>query len=88
MKKFLSDILLFLVILFCPWWLAAMLGIFLLFYFKTYNEIILFGLIMDIYYSKLAPSFSLLDYKNTLISLLLLIVAHLIKKRLKFYVNQ
>ncbi len=87
-KKIISDTVLFLVILLCPWWLSVILGVALLFYFKNYSEIVLFGLIMDIYYTKLAPSFNIFDYKITLFYLVLLIASYFIKKRLKFYSNQ
>ncbi len=87
-KKIISDIVLFLVILLCPWWLSIILGVALLFYFKSYSEIVLFALIMDIYYAKLAPSFNIFDYKTTLFFIVLLIISHFVKKHLKFYSNK
>lgn len=84
-KKVALNIILFFVILLLPWWVSVILGIALLFYFKNYSEIIVFGLIMDIYYAKLAPSFNIFDYKLTLFFLTLYIFSHFLKKRLKFY---
>jgi len=68
-----------------PWWVTAILATVTLYYFRSYNEIILFGLVMDIYYSHLSPDFHLLDYRFTLFSLILLISSFYIKKRLKYY---
>ena len=86
-KKIILDIILFFVILLCPWWLAVALAIALLFYFKNFSEIILFGLIMDIYYAKFAPSFNLFDYKLTLFFLVLYFISSFLKKRLKYYAD-
>jgi hypothetical protein len=84
-KKTVLNIILFFVIILCPWWLSVALGIALLFYFKNYSEVIVFGLIMDIYYAKLAPSFNIFDYKLTLFFIILYFISHFLKKRLKFY---
>ena len=84
-KHIILDILLLLVIIICPWWGSVIFALFLLYYLKSFNEIILFGLVIDIYYSHFSLSFNIFDYRFTLIFLVLLLSSFFIKKRLKFY---
>jgi len=78
MKNLIFGIILFLSIIILPWWVSALFAIFLLYYLKHFNEIIIFGLIMDIYYGQST-------YYFTLFALILLLSSFFIKKRLKFY---
>jgi hypothetical protein len=78
MKHLIFDIILFIVILTCPWWVSALLAVFLLYYLCTFNEIVIFGLFMDILYGQG-------NYTFTIVFLVLLISSFYIKKRLKFY---
>jgi len=84
-KHIILDLILFLVIILCPWWVSVLLAIGILYYLISFNEIILFGLIMDIYYGKLSPEFHILNYTFTIVFLILLLSSIFIKKRLKFY---
>lgn len=78
MKRLILNIILLAVIITCPWWVSVLLALALLYYLKHFNEIILYGFIMDILYGKG-------DYKFTVIFLILLLSSFFIKKRLKFY---
>jgi hypothetical protein len=84
-KRIVFDVLLLLSAIACPWWFTGIFSIVILYYFKTFNEVILFGVIMDILYGGLSATFNWWDYKFTLFFLLLLITSYFIKKRLKFY---
>lgn len=83
-KHLLIDIIFFVLIIILPYWLTVLLAIFLLFYFKNFNEIIIFGFIMDLYYSDFGIPFNIFDYKFTLLFFFLLILSFYFKKRLKF----
>jgi hypothetical protein len=84
-RHLILDILLFLAILVFPWWVSVFLATFLLYYLKSFNEIVLFGLIMDIYYGRFSSTFNLFDYRFFLVFLVLLLSSFYFKKRLKFY---
>ena len=85
MKHLILDIILFMVILLLPWWVSVLGAIFLLYYFRSFNEIVLFGVLMDILYGRFSSGFHPLDYRFTLLFLALLLTSFVIKKRLKFY---
>ena len=84
MKRLIFNIVLFLVVITCPWWVGVVLGLFILYYLKSYNELIIFGLVMDIYYGNFSQNFSILEYKFTLLFLILIVSSFFIKKRLRF----
>lgn len=85
MKRIILEILLFLFIVALPWWLSVPFALFILYYLKSFNEIILFGLIMDIFYGKVSPTFHILNYQFTLLFFVFLVSSFFIKVRLKFY---
>ena len=85
MIRFISELLLLLIIIICPWWFALFFAIFNLYYFKFFNEIIIFGLLMDILYGKTFVNFNLVDYHFTIFCLIALISSFYIKKYLKYY---
>jgi hypothetical protein len=84
-KHLILDLILFLTIIICPWWGSVIFALFLLYYLKFFNEIVIFGLITDIFYGSFSATFNLWDYKFTLLFLVLLLSSFFIKKRLKFY---
>lgn len=85
LKRIIFDILLFLFVITCPQWVTVIFAFVILYYFKSFNEIVLFGLILDIYYGGFHSTFHIMDYKFTLLFLILLFSSYFIKKRLKFY---
>lgn len=85
LKRIIFDILLFISAIMAPWWFTGIFSIAILYYFKSFNEIILFGLVMDIIYGRLSETFHWYDYRFTVFFLILLLTSYYIKKRLKFY---
>jgi hypothetical protein len=85
MKRIILNIILFISIIICPWWVSVILALAILYYLKNFPEIILYGLLLDIYYGKLSSTFHIFDYRFTLLFLILLLSSFYIKKRLKFY---
>jgi hypothetical protein len=83
--RIILNIILFLSIIICPWWVSVILALAILYYLKNFPEIVVHGLILDIYYGRLSPSFHIFDYRFTLLFLVLLLTSFFIKKRLKFY---
>jgi len=86
-KRVILDLLLFLFVITCPWWVTVLATIFLLFYFRTFNEIIIFGFLMDMYYGNLHLVFKVYDYRFTIAAIIVLIFASLIKRRIKYYLD-
>jgi len=85
LKRIIFDILLFLSAIACPWWFTGIFSIVILYYFKSFNEVILLGIIMDILYGRLSAAFHWWDLKFTIFFVILLLTSIFIKKRLKFY---
>ncbi len=78
LKRFLLELVLLLAIVFLPWWVSVAYAVFLLFYFKIFYEIVVFGLLIDLLYGKG-------DYQFAIFFFGLLILSALIKPRLKLY---
>lgn len=85
MIRIFIGVFVFSCILFGYWWLTLCLSILLLFYFKTYYEILLFGIIYDSIYGLSLPEFWNIRYIFTLTSVVLFIISLMIKKRLIIY---
>jgi hypothetical protein len=85
MKRIIFNLVLLLVIIGGPWWASVAFGIFTLYYFRFFNEIVLYGLLLDILYGRLSATFSLWDYRFTVFFIILLLSSFYIKKGLKFY---
>ncbi len=79
----LSRILILVTPFFLPWWVVLVLALAALFFFETYYEIVVLGLICDVLYISSHSFFGLCGL--TLISGLLLIIVGQIKKRLIMY---
>ncbi len=76
-KHLTLDIILLLSVFIFPWWLTAVLAVAILFYLKSFKELVIFGLLLDIYYG--------FDYRFTIISVLVLLSSFYLKKRFKFF---
>jgi hypothetical protein len=85
MLRIILNILLFFIIISSPWWVSVLFAVLILYYLKSFNEIVLFGLVMDIYYGKFSSVFHISEYRFTVLFLILLLLSFFIKKRLKFY---
>lgn len=78
------NILMFLSVLFLPWWVTVIVAMVFLSKFKAY-EIIFWGVFVDILYSASVPSFLNIEYLFTITFIVLLIISHYLKRRLMFY---
>ena len=68
---------------FVPWWIVLLLALAAVFWFETYYEIVLLGMICDVLYASSHSLFGL--YGFTLISGLIFMLVRQIKKRLIMY---
>jgi hypothetical protein len=84
-KRIILELAFLMIIILLPVWVSILLGLALLYYFRSFNEIVVFGFIMDIYYSQISVSFNLFDYKFTILALIMLFISFYLKKFLKFY---
>ena len=84
MKRIIFDVLLFLIVIIFPWWVSVLFGLFILYYLKSFFEFVLFGLLLDICYGTFSYPFNVLEYKFTLLFLVLLLSSFFIKKRIRF----
>lgn len=78
------NILMFLSVLFLPWWVTVIVAMVFLSKFKAY-EIIFWGVFADILYNASVPSFLNIEYLFTITFIVLLIISHYLKRRLMFY---
>ena len=85
MKRILLDIILLLVIIMLPWEVSVLVGLFILFYLKSFTEFILFGLILDIFHSGVSLQSNISAYRFTLAFIVIFLISYFLKKRLKFY---
>lgn len=79
------GIVIFLCILWGYWWLTWSLIIVFLFYFRSYYEIILWGVTYDALYGLKLNIFWNIQYVFTISSIILLLIAFYLRKRLIAY---
>lgn len=87
-KRIIVDILLFFFIFFCGPIFPIIGGLFFLYYFESFHEIIFIGLIIDILYGSPLLSLGGFAYTMTLVAVVLFVSSFFIKKKLKFYSNR
>lgn len=80
MKRLALDIILFLSIFTLPWWFFIPLAAIGAFYFRTYAEAILGGLLMDAFYGTSAGLLAGFAFAYTLYAAAVLLVAYASKK--------
>lgn len=78
------NILLFIAILFLPWWLSFLIALSILIIFDGY-ELIGWGLFVDGLYGNQLENLFNLQYVFTLSSALLLILGFMLKKKIIYY---
>lgn len=81
-KRIISDIVLFLCVLFAPWWITAGLGFLCVWYFDQFIEAVFVALFMDILYGAGSAYFWGFEYANTVIVLPLYLLIASVKKKL------
>ena len=79
------DIAIVLTMIWSYWWATWILVIVLLFFFPTYYEIIGWGIVYDALYGLSLPQFHNIPYIFTISSLVLFVIATLLKKYLVAY---
>jgi hypothetical protein len=83
--RIVTAILMFCCIMWGYWWLTWCLAIALLFYFPSYYEIILWGVIYDALYASALPEFWDIRYIFTISSIILFCISYVLKKKLIAY---
>lgn len=78
------NVLIFLSILFFPWWITAFFALILLFSFEA-AEVIIWGLLIDTLYGIPLAIFFHFTFVFTLLFMILFFVVQILKKRLVFY---
>lgn len=83
-QRIIIDIGLVFILIFFPWWVGSIIAIVLLFVVKDFFEILLFGLIVDSWYS--VPSRELFGVgQGVFLSAVLLLLISVFKRKLIFY---
>jgi hypothetical protein len=83
--RIVTAIVMFCLIMWGYWWMTWCLAIVLLFYFSSYYEIILWGIIYDALYGMALPEFWNIRYIFTISSIVLFIMAYFLRKKLIIY---
>ena len=84
-NRIFAAIALFAFIIYGPWWLIWCCAIALLFYFKSYYEIILWGVIYDALYGITSIDMWYSRYTFTIFSIILFVIVFFLKKHLIIY---
>ncbi len=71
--------------LYAPWWVFWISVIAFLFYFPTYYEILVWGLVYDSVYGISSAGFGYFPYVCTAVSSILFLCAYILKKHLSVY---
>jgi hypothetical protein len=85
MLRFIVNSILILSVFIFPWWVSGLLGLCALFYFHTFYEIVVLGLIIDSLYNAKVPHFLEFQFVVTIASILVLCISLYIKERIRFY---
>lgn len=79
------DCLLLISAFFFPWWVTMLGAVVATFYFRSYYEIVVLGLIIDSLYNASVPRFYGIQYVLTFAAIFFVFISHIIKERLRFY---
>jgi hypothetical protein len=85
LSRVILGILVFLSIIWAPWWLTWSLAIIFLFYFSLYYEIFAWGIIYDALYGISLSEYWNVSYIFSIASIVLFIISFIIKKKLIIY---
>ncbi len=83
LKRIIANIILFVCILFAPWWLTIIFSIIFLFYFLDYYELIIAALFVDIIYGTPQNWIFDLPLMYTVFSLVVFVFVRWLKFRLR-----
>ena len=85
MKRVFFDILLFLAVLFLPWWVGVLLAVVGLFVFNNFYEYLIFGVIVFVLYSTPSNRIISSPVYYSLILTLSFVLIETIKRNIIFY---
>ncbi|MFC1720851.1 hypothetical protein ACFL0K_01210 [Patescibacteria group bacterium] len=83
LKRIIADLILLLSVLFMPWWLTVILAFVLVFYFKSYYEFIIAGVLTDALYGVPQDWLFDLTLMYTSFSIVIFIFIQWLKTRLR-----
>ncbi|HPS21614.1 MAG TPA: hypothetical protein PLO44_02300 [Candidatus Paceibacterota bacterium] len=83
--RILAFIILLFSILFLPFWISIILGIFATIYFRNYWEVVVLFFISDFLYGVQNTKYAFLTFTSGIFALLFLILVEFLKKKFKFY---
>jgi hypothetical protein len=85
MKRIIFDALLFLIILFLPWWVSLFFALAGLFIFKNFYEYLVYGVFIFVLYFSPGQSFIASPLYFSLILTLSFVIIQIIKNHIIFY---
>ncbi len=83
--RIIVDCILIISAFFFPWWIPMLAGLIAVFYFNSYYEIVVLGVIIDSLYNASVPRFYNIQFVLTLTSILVVFCVGALKERLRFY---
>lgn len=83
--RILASVILLFSVLFMPFWMSVVLALTGMVYFPVFWEAALLFLLSDLLYGVKIVKFSGMIFISFLVSIIVLIVIELLKKKLKFY---
>lgn len=81
--RIIADILLFLTVLYAPWWLVSMAVFFSILYFKSFYEAFFFGFLFDMLYGVSVPSTHGFQFVFSTAFLVLIFAADFVKAKVR-----
>ncbi len=85
LKRSVIDVILILSAFMMPWWITALAACIALFYFESFYEIVVLGLIIDSLYNAAVPRVHHIQFVMTLGAIGIFFISVYIKERLRFY---
>lgn len=82
-KRIVFDFFLICAIFYLPWWLVAVIAVFGIFYFHSYYEVLVAGILLDILYSVSGNEFSVFSVLGFLTAIILFVAIERIKCELR-----
>ncbi|MEX0933809.1 MAG: hypothetical protein WD003_00920 [Candidatus Paceibacterota bacterium] len=83
--RLIANAILFVSLLYLPWWLFLVLGIIFLFIFRSFYELVGWSLVVDLLYGTDTSLFFNTHFLMTQGALVLLVVSSIVKKYIRFY---
>lgn len=81
--RILANILLFLGVLFLPWWLVLLVAVWCFFLFPRFHELFWYAFLADLLYAAPQDRFFGFEFALSLITVVLIVVLTLVKKQMR-----